>query len=85
MFVVGLDVGDEGFWGDFGFFRGQYDWCVVGVVGVDELGFVVVYLLCMYLDVSLDVVDQVVQVQWVVGVGQGGGDECGMGYGCGWI
>lgn len=57
VFVVGLDVGDEGFWGYIGFFGCEYDWGVVGIVGVYELGFVVVYLLCVYLDVSLDVVD----------------------------
>lgn len=80
-FVVGVDVVDVGFWCQVGFFCCQYDWCVVCVVGVDVDYFVVGYVLCLYLDVGLDVVQQVVYVQGIVGVGQGVGDEEVMVYG----
>lgn len=59
------------FWCDIELLCFEYDWCVVGVVGVDEVDFVVVYLLVMDLDISLDVFQYVVEVDGVVGVWQG--------------
>ncbi|MNT60272.1 hypothetical protein D3C72_1978420 [compost metagenome] len=82
-FVTGLDVGDEGFRGDPCLLRSQHDRRAVGVVGAHEPGLAAAHSTRTHPDVSLDVADQVAQVQRAVGVGQGGGDERGTGHGHG--
>ncbi len=75
-FMAGLGGGDKGFRRHARFFCGQHDRGAVGVVGANKPGVVSSQAPCAYPDVSLNVADQMAEVQWTIGVRQGGGDKC---------
>ena len=78
--VPGLDVADEVFRREPSLLGSQHDRRAVGIVGADKVDQPPVHATGAYPDVSLDVADQVAQVQRAVGVGQGGGNEGGGGF-----
>ena len=75
--VAGLDRADEVLGRLPGLLGGEHDRRAVGVVGADEMHDAAVHAAGAHPDVGLDVAHQMAQVQRAVGVGKGGGDECG--------
>lgn len=70
-----MDVINQLFGSDVFVFGMEYNGSIVGIVGVNVVIVLVLYVLVVYLDVSLNVFQQMVQVNGVVGIGQGVGDQ----------
>ena len=73
--VIGGRGGDQLLGGDAFLLGADHDGCAVGVFGTDEQAVMAAQFLEAHPDVSLHGLDDVAEMQWPVGVGQGVGNE----------
>ena len=69
--MLDLDVLDVVLRTQAGLFRRQHDWCAVRVIGADKMRCVALQSLRPHPDISLDIAQQVTQMDLTIGVGQG--------------
>ena len=69
------NIADKLLWRDTGFFCRNHDRCTVRIVGANEVHFIARHSLKPDPDVSLDIFHDVADMEWCIGIGEGGGNE----------